>query len=87
MGGATVTLLTGAGLTVSVAALLVFPSLDAVIDEVPGETPVATPEFGSIVATAVLLELKVTARPVSVLPLPSFVTAVNAGVVDPTSTD
>ena len=70
----------------SVAALLVIPSLVAVIVAVPGATPVATPVVGSIVATPVLLEAKVTARPESVLPPASFVTAVNAGVVPPTTT-
>src|SRR5947199_277197 len=85
--GEMVTLPTAAGLTVSVAALLVFPSLDAVIDVVPVATPVATPELGSIVATDVLLELNVTVRPVSTLPLASLVTAVNAGVDCPTTTD
>jgi hypothetical protein len=82
-----VTLATGAAETVRVAGVLVFPSLDAVIDDVPGETPVATPEFELIVATAGLLDAKVTVRPVSTLPFPSFVTAENAGVVAPSTTD
>src|SRR5665647_2778583 len=82
-----VTLATGAAVTVSVAAGLVFPSLDAVIVVVPAVTPVATPEVASIVATLGSLDEKVTVRPVSTLPLPSFVTAVNAGVVEPATTD
>jgi hypothetical protein len=43
--------------------------------------------FASIVATLVLLDAKVTTRPVSTLPLASFVTAVNAGVDEPSTTD
>src|SRR5664279_2927470 len=84
--GATVTLATGTAVTVSVAPLLVCPSLAAVIVVVPGDAPVATPE-PLIVATPVLLEFHVTTRPVSTLPPASFVTAVNAGVFEPSTTD
>jgi hypothetical protein len=85
--GEIVTLATGTALTVSVAALLVLPSLVAVIDVVPGDWPVATPVVVLIDATLGLLDANVTVRPVSTLPLPSFVTAVNAGVLDPSTTD
>jgi H+/gluconate symporter-like permease len=85
--GEIVTLATGIAETVRVAALLVFPSLEAVIDVVPGDCPVATPVLALIVATLVLLDAKVTTRPVSTLPLASFVTAVKAGVDEPSTTD
>src|SRR5665647_1741576 len=80
--GEMVTLPTGAGDTVSVAPGLVSPSLDAVIVVVPGATPVATPVLASMVATDASLDAKVIARPLSTLPLASFATAVNAGVVE-----
>ena len=78
---------TGTAVTVSVAAGLVFDSLEAVIDVVPGDTPVATPVLELTVATLGSLDAKVTVRPVSTLPLASFVTAVNAGVEEPLTTD
>jgi hypothetical protein len=78
---------TGTAVTVSVAAGLVFDSLAAVIDVVPGDTPVATPVLELTVATLGSLDAKVTVRPVSTLPPASFVTAVNAGVEEPLTTD
>ena len=66
--GATVTVETGSGTTVTVAVPL-FPSLVAVIVAVPADTPVTTPF--KTVATPVALELQVTTRPVSVLPFAS----------------
>jgi hypothetical protein len=56
-----------------------FPSLVAVTVTVPFLTPVTTP-VDETVATLVLLELQVTVRPVRVLPLASFVTAVSVTV-------
>ncbi len=85
--GEIVTLATGIAETVSVALLLVLPSLVAVMFVVPGATPVATPVVGSTVATAVLLDANVITRPFRMLPLPSLATAVNGAVFEPTSTD
>src|SRR6185437_12772634 len=84
--GVTVMLPTATGFTVSIA-VPVLPSLVAVIVTLPEATPVATPEVESIVAMLGSLDVHTTARPVSTLPLASFVTAVNAGVLEPTSTD
>jgi len=67
--GATVTVATGGGKTVTVA-VPVFPSLVAVIVAVPAATPVTTPLVDTV-ATPVALELQVTTRPVSVLPFAS----------------
>ena len=64
--GVIVTLDTGTGFTVSVVEPDL-PSLVAVIVAVPAATPVATPDELTV-ATAVLLELHVTRRPVSVPP-------------------
>jgi hypothetical protein len=73
----TVTVATGAGggaaATLSVTEP-VFPSLVAVIPAVPTATPLASP-FAVTVAMAELVEDHVTVRPVSVVPLESFVTA------------
>jgi hypothetical protein len=55
------------------------PSLVAVMVALPAATAVTKP-FVPTVAAAVLLELHVTARPVSTLPFASFVTAVNCCV-------
>jgi hypothetical protein len=62
--GETVTEPTGTASTVIVAVPL-FPSLVAVIVAVPTATPVTTPAVDTV-ATAVLLELHVTVRPVSI---------------------
>ena len=85
--GEIVTLPTGIAVTVSVAGVLLIPSLVAVIDAVPGATPVATPVFASIVAIVGSLEANVTTRPASGWPPASFGCAVKAGVVAPTWTD
>jgi hypothetical protein len=61
----------------------VFPSIVAMMLAVPCATPVTVPldvPFGATVATAVLLELQLTARPESVAPLASFATAVTVVV-------
>lgn len=70
------TVRTGTGLTVSVAEPD-FPSLVAVIVAVPMAIPVARPDEKFTVATAGLLELHVTRRPVKTLPCASFVVAAN----------
>src|SRR4051812_7147964 len=69
---------TGGGVTVMVA-LPVLPSLVAMMFAVPTATAVTIP-WASTVATAVLAELHVTTRPVSVLPLASRVVAVACDV-------
>jgi hypothetical protein len=74
----TVTLATGAGVTV-IGALPLFASLVAVILAVPTATAV-TPPSGETVATAVLSELHATARPVRVAPFESKVVAVACDV-------
>ena len=66
LAGVIVTVATGGGFTVRVA-VPDLPSLVAVIVVVPVATPVATPEELTV-ATAVLLELQATTRPVSVPP-------------------
>ncbi len=53
-----------------------FPSLVAVMLAVPGATPVMSPVAAFTVATAALLVPQATGRPVSVLLLASFSTAV-----------
>jgi hypothetical protein len=76
VGGLTVTVLTGASITV-IEDVPFTPSLVAVIvTGPPTATPVTRP-LTSTVATAVLFELHVTARPVSTLPAASLVTAVS----------
>jgi hypothetical protein len=67
-------LATGACVTVTVA-LPVFPSLVAMMFAVPTATAVTTPAEDTV-ATVVLSELHVTARPVSVAPFASSVVAV-----------
>jgi hypothetical protein len=79
VGGATVTVLTGAGVTVTVAVPL-FVSLVAVIVAVPCVTPVTTP-VDETVATAVLLELQATCRSVTTVPFTSFTVALSDPVV------
>jgi len=76
--GATVTDATGAWVTVMVA-LPVLPSLVALMLAVPTVTAVTTP-CAETVATAVLLELHVTARPVRTLLFASRVVAVACDV-------
>ena len=65
---------TGIGITV-IAAEPVRPSLEAVIDVDPSLTAVTTP-LASTVATAMLVEVHVTLRPVRTLPAASFICAV-----------
>ena len=62
--GVTVTVATGAGVTVR-GALPTCPSLVAVMLAVPALTAVTRPVVGETVATAVLSELQVIVRPVS----------------------
>ena len=76
--GVTVTVLTGASVTV-IEDVPVFVSLVAVIVVAPAPTAVTRP-LASTVAAAVLLEVHVTTRPVSTLPLASLVTAVSCCV-------
>jgi hypothetical protein len=75
--GAIVTVATGTGITV-IVAVPDWPSLVAVIvTGLPTATPVTTP-VALTVATAALLVVQVIVRPVSVLPLASFVVAMSA---------
>jgi hypothetical protein len=67
--------------TVTVA-VPVFPLLVAVIVAVPGATPVTTPVVETVAMLAALV-LQAMSAPVIVLPLASFVVAVNV-VVAPT---
>jgi hypothetical protein len=78
VGGLKVMVATGASVTV-IVALPLFPSLVAVMLAVPTETAVTAPS-AEIVAMAVLPELHVTARPVSVAPFASSVVAVACAV-------
>ena len=80
VAGATVTVFTGASVTVT-EDVPVFVSLVAVIVVTPAATAVTKP-FASTVAAAALLEVQVTSRPVSTLPIASFVAAVNCCVGD-----
>jgi hypothetical protein len=75
VGADSVTEVTGAGVTV-IGALPLFPSLAAEMLAVPGDTAVTSPVVDDTVATAVLSELQVTVRPVSVLPFASNKVAV-----------
>jgi hypothetical protein len=77
-GGVTVTVLTGARVTV-IADVPVFVSLVAVIVAVPAPTAVTKP-FPSTVATFPSLELHVTVRPVRTLLLTSVSVAVSCCV-------
>src|ERR1019366_9537254 len=84
--GVTVTDATGTGggaVTVSVVVPFTVP-LVAVMVDVPAATLVARP-FALMVATRVLLKLHVIVRPVSTLPLASFVTALNCTPAAPTT--
>jgi len=71
--GLTATVATGTGTTVTVA-VPDFPSLVAVMTTVPSATPLTMPP--TTVATAVLAELQLTARPVSTTPFASLGIAV-----------
>ncbi len=83
--GVTVTVDTGTAVTVT-AAVPLWPSLVAVIvTGPPAATPVTTP-LPSTVATDVLLDAQVIARPVSTFPFASFVVAVSC-TVPPATTD
>ena len=77
-GGATWIVASGPAVTVSVAVPDI-PSLVAVIVVLPTPEPVATPDADTV-ATAVLLDVQVTVRPVSVVPFASFNVAVNVDV-------
>lgn len=70
LGGVTVTVATGTGITVT-NDVPVCPSLVAVIVAVPGDTAVTTP-LALTVATKLLFELHATTRPVRTFPLASF---------------
>jgi hypothetical protein len=78
LGGLTVTIATGAWVTVS-SALPIFPSLVATMFAVPTVTALTTP-CAETVATNVLLELHDTARPVSTAPFASSVIAAACAV-------
>jgi len=78
VGGATVTVATGAGVTVTLD-VQDFVSLVAVIVVVPGATPVTTP-VADTVAAAVLLDVHVTTRSVTTVPLTSFTVATSVVV-------
>ncbi len=82
-GGANVIDATGAGVTVIDAVPEALP-LVAVIVAVPAETALTTPVVETVAIVGVS-ELQTTVRPVSTLPLASFVTAVNVAV-PPTTT-
>jgi hypothetical protein len=75
VGAETVTLATGACVTVS-AALPVFVSLVAMMLAVPALTAVTSPVVEDTVATAVLSEVHAIDRPVSGWPFASRVVAV-----------
>jgi hypothetical protein len=75
VGAETVTVATGAGVTVRVT-LPVFPSLVATMFAVPTLAAVTSPVDGDTVATAVLSELQLIARPVRRVPFASRVAAV-----------
>jgi len=81
--GATATVATGGGVTVTAAVPDALP-LVAVIVAVPAVTPVTTP-VAETVATDVGAALHVTVRPVSTLPAASLTVAVS-GAVAPTAT-
>jgi hypothetical protein len=75
VGAESVTVVTGASVTV-IDDVPVLVSLVAVIVALPAPVAVTRP-FPSTVATAWLLEIQVTTRPVSALPFASFVTALS----------
>ncbi len=75
IGGETVTLAAGTGVTVTVA-VAVLPSQVPVMTEVPGVSPVTTPADDTL-ATAGVPELHVTTRPVRTLPPASLTVGVS----------
>jgi hypothetical protein len=77
--GATVTVATGAGVTVTVD-VPDLPSLVAVIVAVPGATPVTTPALDTD-AAAVLLDVHETVRSVTTIPFTSFTVAASVVVL------
>src|SRR5207253_6285019 len=77
----TVTEATGTVVTV-IAAVLVFPSLVAVMVAEPGATPVTWP-LGLTVATVVSPLFHVTVRPARVPPAEAFGVAVTCGACPP----
>jgi hypothetical protein len=77
--GLTVTVATGAGVTVR-SADPDFPSLVAMIFAVPTDTAVTAPVVGDTVATAGLSELQLTLLPLRMLPFASRVVAVACDV-------
>jgi hypothetical protein len=79
VGGLTVTVATGAGVTV-IDALPVLPSLVAVMFAVPALTAVTRPVVADTVATAVLSDVQVIERPVRIAPFASRVVAVACAV-------
>jgi hypothetical protein len=81
--GATVTVATGTGVTETVDDPD-FPSLVAVIVAVPCDTPNTAPDAGLTVATSVLLELHVTIRLVTTVPLTSLTVTVSVVLVPET---
>jgi hypothetical protein len=74
-GAETVTVTTGAGVTVR-GALPVFPSQVAMMFAVPALTAITRPAVEETVATAVLSELQTIVRPVSGRPCESSKVAV-----------
>jgi len=82
--GDTVTVATGIGVTV-IVAVADLPSLVAVIVAVPDATPATTPLVDTVAIAEALVD-HVTVRPVSTVPLPSFVVATRV-VVWPTATE
>jgi hypothetical protein len=82
--GATTTLATGTGVTVTVA-VPVMPSTVAEMVADPGATAVTSPE-AETVAVALADDVQVVVRPLNALPLASFATAVSCWV-PPTTSD
>jgi hypothetical protein len=78
VGGLTITVATGAGVTVSVA-LPLLPSLVPVMFAVPTVTAVTSPSLETV-ATAILSELQAMLRSVSTPPLASLSVAVACAV-------
>ena len=84
VGGETVTVPTGTGITFTEIVPLL-PSLVAVMTDVPSATPDTTPAEETV-ATVVVAEPHVTARPVTTFPLASFKTGLSVAVL-PMTTD
>jgi hypothetical protein len=84
VAGVTVTVATGVtGATTVTTDVSAVPSLVAMMDAVPADTPVATPAVLTV-ATGALVDVHAIARPVSIAPVESRVVAVNV-VVPPTA--